>query len=294
MEETDRYIEQAEEKNEKEVYIEQMNTEKSYAAPPQKCSVTGRIKQISQPRGGYINPSRFTVEDFDDNAVLNAAENVHPSIIGLAVDYLTRYMMGADSVDAFKISLIGAENAQSFGMRNAPDEAKAYLNNITGLDSLSIESACKLAAFDVWYRNPAHAPGSKQAAQTLPDSDTVYNIYVMVKRCMAFWDTCGPIVKDGFDFKPFGYTDTVVSGDGDYLTEDTLWDLKVSKKAPAKEHTLQLLMYWIMGCHSGQSVFKNITKLGIFNPRLNKAYTLDIAGISPDIIKEVERDVICY
>ena len=53
-------------------------------------------------------------------------------------------------------------------------------------------------------------------------------------------------------------------------------------------------MYWIMGQHSGQKVYKNITRLGIFNPRLNFVYTLDLADIAPEIIEEIERDVICY
>ena len=46
--------------------------------------------------------------------------------------------------------------------------------------------------------------------------------------------------------------------------------------------------------HSGQDIFKGINKIGIFNPRLNNAYTIDIADISSDIIKEVEEKVICY
>ena len=91
-----------------------------------------------------------------------------------------------------------------------------------------------------------------------------------------------------------GYTSTVNSGDGDFITEDTLWDFKVIKTKPTNKHTLQLLMYWIMGMHSGQEIYKNIKRLGIFNPRLNKAYTLDVSKISEDIISTVEREVICY
>lgn len=78
------------------------------------------------------------------------------------------------------------------------------------------------------------------------------------------------------------------------MTTDTLWDFKVSKSAPTSKHTLQLLMYWFMGQHSGQEVFKNISKLGIFNPRLNKVYIYDTTNISKDIIDIVEKEVICY
>lgn len=91
-----------------------------------------------------------------------------------------------------------------------------------------------------------------------------------------------------------GYTATVSSGDGDFLSEDTLWDFKVSKSKPTSQHTLQLLMYWIMGQHSGQDKFKNITRLGIFNPRLNTVYLLNMEDVSPEIIATVEKEVICY
>ena len=53
-------------------------------------------------------------------------------------------------------------------------------------------------------------------------------------------------------------------------------------------------MYWIMGQHSGRDEFKNISKLGVFNPRLNTIYTLDIANVPKEIIEVVEKEVICY
>ena len=53
-------------------------------------------------------------------------------------------------------------------------------------------------------------------------------------------------------------------------------------------------MYWIMGQHSGKEEFKNITKLGIFNPRLNNVYLLEMSKVSGETIAEIEKDVICY
>ena len=99
----------------------------------------------------------------------------------------------------------------------------------------------------------------------------------MVERSKLFWKKYGPITVDGFTFENGGYTSTVTTGDGDYLTANTIWDFKVSKSEPTNKHTL-----------------KNITNLGIFNPRLNKAYILDVNNISTEIIKTVENDVICY
>ena len=49
-----------------------------------------------------------------------------------------------------------------------------------------------------------------------------------------------------------------------------------------------------MGQHSGKNEFKGIKRLGIFNPRLNTAYLLDMSIVPAEVIKEVEKEVICY
>ena len=258
-------------------------------------SVTQRIKEIKQPRGGYIKPSQFNIQKIDDEKILNEQENVHVSVIGMTVDYLTRFVMGADVLEAFKISYMGARVAESmFKQKSALKTAQKLLVGIKGLDNNSVINACKMVTYDVWYRNPMGAMLAKGVEETNPDLETIENIKIMVERSVKFWEEFGPIIQDSFNFEPNGYTDTVNTGDGDYLTIDTLWDFKVSKSKPTNKHTLQLLMYWIMGQHSGQKVYKNITRLGIFNPRLNFVYTLDLADIAPEIIEEIERDVICY
>lgn len=258
-------------------------------------SVTQRINEIKQPRGGYVKPSQFKIQKIDDKQILNDKENVHASLIGLTVDYLTRLIMGTNEIEAFKISCMGAKIAEElFNQKSALDNAFKLLTGIKGLDNNSIINACKLVTYDVWYRNPMRAMMTKSAEDINPDLETINNIRIMVERSINFWDEFGPIIKDGFTFEPDGYTDTVNSGDGDYLTVNTLWDFKVSKSKPTNKHTLQLLMYWIMGQHSGQEIYKNIDKIGIFNPRLNIVYTLELTNISSEIINEIEKNVICY
>ena len=115
----------------------------------------------------------------------------------------------------------------------------------------------------------------------------------MVERSLHFLDVYGPTILDGFTFEG-GYTNTVGSGDGDFMTADTLWDFKVSKHRPNKGHTLQLLMYWRMGLHSVHAEFQSIKYLGIYNPRLNEVYRIKVDAIPDDVIAEVEKDVIGY
>ena len=49
-----------------------------------------------------------------------------------------------------------------------------------------------------------------------------------------------------------------------------------------------------MGQHSVHKEFKNITQLGIYNPRLNKVYIIKLDAIPQSIIDTVSRDVIGY
>lgn len=75
-----------------------------------RFSVTQRIKQVKQPRGGYINPRTMNVVELGGGIdELNPEENVHASLVGLAVDYLTRFMSGSSVEESFKISMMGAE-----------------------------------------------------------------------------------------------------------------------------------------------------------------------------------------
>ncbi len=260
-------------------------------------SVTGRIGKVKQPYGGYLNKKQFNIISLDDGKTLNDEENIHASLVGLTVDYLTRCIMGAPILEAFNISLQGAYCYDMFMNKGllkkdvAMKNAKKLLPNITGLDDKSIINACKMVGYDVCFR--AGMIGYRPVEDINPDKATIKNIAIMVNRSITFWEEYGPLVKDGFTFEG-GYTDIVSSGDGDYLTKDTLWDFKVSKDEPKSKHTLQLLMYYIMGCHSIHSEFRTIEKLGIFNPRKNKVYIADIASISPEIIEEVSKEVIGY
>ena len=106
-------------------------------------SVTQRTKQIKQPRGGYLPVKTFTVTTLDDGQVLNPEA---ASLVGTAVDYLSRFMDGTAVEEAFEISLLGAR-----AMRL---EAKAFglLDDVKGLDDLSITKACQLAGFDSAFR----------------------------------------------------------------------------------------------------------------------------------------------
>ena len=57
---------------------------------------------------------------------------------------------------------------------------------------------CKLVGYDVCFR--AGVIGYKPVEEIKPDSDTIENIVIMVKRSLAFWKEYGPYYKRWFYF----------------------------------------------------------------------------------------------
>ncbi|MCC2084272.1 hypothetical protein HMPREF2693_06065 [Staphylococcus sp. HMSC068D08] len=247
------------------------------------ASVTQRISQIKQPRGGYLNRKSFDVTQLQPSELIDTtSENIPPQTIGLVVDYLTRMIINQDAEKAFSISLTGAK---LFGeLQNA----KTLLEDIKRNDEVSIVKAYQLVNYDVVYR-----AGRPPREPMIPDEETIKHIQLLIDRSLAFFDHIGDVKVDGFTFDG-GYTDIIHAGDGDFLTEDTLWDFKVSKQLPQKNQTLQLVIYYLMGKASHQSIFKNIRYIGIFNPRLNQIYQYDMTQADPDMLETIRKEVIGY
>lgn len=275
------------------ILLEYMTTEERnrfYYLNTPGWSVTGRVKKTRQPRGGYVSPRSMEKTFLGQNKNegldgLNADENIAANLIGLAVDYLTRVMIGEDAINAFKVSLLGAS------IINEDNKAQQLISKVNGLNKEAVISAVKLSGYDVIYR--FSVLGYKPVDTINPNEATVENIITMVNRSLKFFERYGPVVISGFDLEG-GYTEIISNGDGDYLTSDTVWDFKVSKYSNNTHHTLQLLLYWRMGLHSVHQEFKNVKYLGIYNPRTNIAQRISVDRISPELIKQVEVEIIGY
>ncbi|SFH91456.1 hypothetical protein SAMN04487830_11273 [Pseudobutyrivibrio sp. OR37] len=252
-------------------------------------------KTYPQPAGGFIGISDFEVVNTDYWTNIDTdykKENMDYGLTGMVVDYLSRFLLNGEDVrKAFDISYKGAKIAETiFGFTNALKIAEILGEIIIDLDDESIRAAYQLAAFDLFYRNPTEIVDYRNLK---PSKVTCEHVRYMVMRTHRFFIETSDIKKLGFTFDG-GYTEKIGAGDGDILTEDTLWDIKTIKNNPSEAQYLQILMYWIMGQHSTFDCFNNISKIGIYNPRLNKAYICEISKIKEGIIHEIEKNVIGY
>lgn len=248
-------------------------------------SVTQRIKMIQQPKGGYIPVGLFDeVQFWDEEQICEVTSGVK-AIQGMAVDYLTRFLLGQPKENAFSVSIEGA--------RIVAEEKKAYklLECIRELDRQSIFCACKLVGYDVAYRRGANC--FTEIKDESISQELISNIYVMVNRSLTFLKKYGPVTMCGFTLEG-GYNWIISRGDGDYLLKDTLLDFKTSTNPLNSKQTLQLAIYYVMGVHSIYAEFRNIKKLGVFNPLLNKAYFANIEDIEDSVFTSISRNVVGY
>lgn len=264
-------------------------------------SVTQRIAQIKQPRGGYLPLKNFqkiqlpTLEE-----LLTEEENISPSLVGLCVDILTRIEYSDYSVEElveiFNISISGAILVD--GVENGSNYKKVcklikLIAEEKSLTNKTILSVCYICSYDVAYRS---RPSSYKELSEKPSNVTLENIRIMVertKRCLCL-DEFGEIKKFGFSFEG-GYSSIITSGDGDLLTKNVLLDFKCLSSQPTSKHTCQILVYYLMGLHSdSKSLYEDLKELALFNPRSNTLYLYPVVNISQEIIDVVNNEVIGY
>lgn len=249
------------------------------------ASILETIKNLKQPEGGYLSPNAFKEIFLNDELEITSSENIPLSIVGIVIDYMTRYLLIGDAKNCFRVSLTGAISV------NETDKANELLEQINGLNDQSIVAACKLVGYDICFRE---SPDLYQSVDNIsPDNQSINNIKSMIIRSMAFVNEFGPIIKEGITFEG-GYTDKITNGDGDFVTKGTIWDIKLSPEGINTINTLQLLIHYIMGKHSNYPELQEIYKIGFFNPRLNRIYLLDTKEIDKEIIDTVEKDIIGY
>ena len=258
-------------------------------------SVTQRIATISQPQGGYIPNELFLQTQYEDYKELLPIHTEDKNLLalqGTAVDYLTRFMLSADKQKAFHISILGAKKLDdAYENNEAGIHITELLEKITGLDDDSIRIACQIVGYDVAYRMSIRF--YKDVDTIVVPDEMVVNIRVMVNRCLEFLKTVGPVISDELTFEG-GYTKLVSSGDGDYLTADTLIDFKVSIKPFSNKWSLQLLMYYLLGIHSVHPEYQSISQLCVFNPYENKSYIIQLTAVSDETKYKVSHDVLGY
>lgn len=276
-------------------------------------TVTQAVKAVKQPRGGYVPPKLMVEEDLADDAYRAelidkmAEEQSSPATIGVAVDYLTRFMLEKrtgipekkSSMECFSIPRKGIR----FGANNlelSADRFEKLVEKVNGLDDNSIDAMFQLTAWDSMYRT-----GLPVDPETLhPNEITCKHVRMMVEKAQEMLGDSDVVIGPTFQG---GYSKIIHKGDADYIRDRWLVDMKVSKKErPDTIQTLQLIVYYLLGkavvddvglpLKAGRDnpfrgAFEDMWGIEILNPRCGVRWRLFVSEIPTETINEIVRDV---
>lgn len=243
--------------------------------------VTSFVKSFSQPRGGLLKASLLTTMDYNDGKELTENWNIQPQIVGTVVDALTRFMLFGKARLAFQASIAGALVVKN------KEHADSLISSLKGLDDESITAGCNLVTYDVVVR--AGVKYFVPARQLKPSADTMSDIRTMVTRAVTFFRHSS-VIESGMFFAG-AYYGAIKAGDADYLLPDGIWDMKVIKSNPTKDDTMQLLVYTILGENSIRYADFDFRRIGIFNPRKNKAYYFDLKKLPAGVKETIQAAI---
>lgn len=261
-----------------------------------------------QPHGGFIPPKDMTVEPLDDEVSNNyeylvemscKMGSLRPQSLGLVFDYLLRTEMaliaGENASDAilntFKVSFMGASLA------NKMDDARKLALKLFDLyqkkkrDRKKIaQVASELVVYDAVFRAGYYNPDAEKPKVNDGDKNAL-DLMLGATECYLLEKE--QLTSLGFGFTAIG-AENVAPSDGDLLTKDSVIDIKCSVNEPTSKHTLQLLLYYILGLHEQPDAFKPLKYVKILNPRLGRIYSYEIAKVDVESLKHIESEIMGY
>lgn len=248
-------------------------------------TITTLANNVKQPRGGYLPVKLFKETHYESENELFPDENGSKSLIGTTVDNMTRVLLGAKPKEVFQPATFGMMKVRTDIFGDDFD----LIDEVTGLDDDSILAAYQLSFYEQIYRS-GYIPSTDYELE-LPDEHTIENIREMVNRSLRYFQHQAKLVNVG-DRLAVKYKGDNIYGDYDYLTDDSLIDMKVLSKKIANKYTLQIILYWILGMKSKKKLFSNVKYLKFYNPRLNVEYSFDLDELTPDILKPILEEVL--
>ena len=255
-------------------------------------SITQFAKQAkSLPLNKIIKSQDFKIKELSEDALISEADEIiTPSNFGTELDYLTRFVMLADD-HAFDLANIELKRYLDHGLItpaefirviNKEEKLGRLTENISEVDDIPdkvFRLALDICAWEVAFRT------NKYIKPTVyPDSVTIRNMKVMMKRIENFFDQFGWPTRDAFGASTKnGY----LSGDGDYLLKNTIVALKASNKTTMQIYWVrQLLLYYTLGFYNHFNDEK-IDRLIIFNARVDMVFYINVADIDQSVFEFV-------
>lgn len=274
-------------------------------------SVSELIEKIEQPAFGILPISYFEKKELrQDSYILANKSSISAIHLGLIVDYCVKYILGVKLSDILHVEYEGyAEHIRVSAIRYfdsiseqartqiyIEDERKSiclsdFVSRVENAETFDdfVTNMLYVIQYGDFIRDIRYA--FNRVGETFNkklNQDELRDILIFFMRTQSWVKTLGEVTPM-YKFKPYGYNNTVTSGEGDFCSKYTLWDLKVSNGEPTSKDTLQMLIYYIMAKHSGNKLYKDINSIGFYNPKLDATWLCKIDNISPSTIRKIEK-----
>ena len=229
----------------------------------------------TEPSGGSLEPRLFKAERMGGEKIPEKGSNRYRAIVSDAVWHLVDIASGTGPHDSFSRAL---EEAR---MKGEGEDAEAMVQWIKGTDDGSIVNVCRLCMYE--------CGGLITGRAMNPGTAMIQQIREMAESGGRFLEKHGPKTASGFSFGQ-GYADDLASDPWVFTTEDTLWLLDTSPSLKEKT-TLSVLVHYLLGRRYAPEI-RAVKKLGVYNPRLDTAYTMPVSDVPREVMASVESEYV--
>lgn len=198
---------------------------------------------------------------------------------------LSQIMLGSPKEIVFDIPISVAESISK-------SDYEFIKNKLDKISSIPINDESIISAYYIAYYFEGHRTIEKPGVDAYRNvdiselsTDDIADIRGMILRTVQFFRNNESHLIDFERIYRAESHDLITYIGADFITQNTMWCLKTSKKEPNTREFLQLLTHYISGVFYKGDVdtFKDIENIGIYNIRLNKTYTIPLSDIPYEV-----------
>lgn len=224
--------------------------------------VRGRAQRTPQPPGGLLPLGSFESYEFGGSLLARSTESGPAGTIASAVELFARWDLADDKRTHAEPTAAALEAIRAVRRGEHTETGPAIIASIFRSDDNDLLDELG------WE-----------------DDETLSHIGEMrarVSRCFErFGEPVSPTMWQVHSEK------FQLRGHIDFVSSNTIWDLKVSSTKPSNVDLLQLLLYWTVAKDNPDTGLE-VTHLGICNPRRDAAWRIAVRDVPEDVIRALD------
>lgn len=279
---------------------------------PLNQSVTGMIKQLvlNNDAKAELGIENWMESEFPASSIMQfkvISSELTPSFLGTFIDLLSRELLGYNSFRLSQLKVLEYISSNDYPISYVEKLINSYRLLFKRLKKNGQRGNLKIillkTLMSIEFRNLSKTSILYKWDETNNYVDNLLNDELslsIIKKAIKdslhiknYVQTHHLIIPEFFMLG--GYTDQISSGDGDYLLDNKIMDLKSGFTGFTIDHALQVVLYGIMGRHSDLAYWHDFDgTLELIYPFYGKRYTFNLNDLSVNFYEVLERVVVGY